>query len=188
MISFLQFMFNSPFFTLCFLFQLIPFWVPLLAIINGADPILMILMSTAGLLSRSYIQSQIMHRDTFSIFFRNFIGAPFKFVFKIVLLTAIILFSLYYGLTGENFDKVLAAVIIVYTVKLIYFRPSKNLYWNMEGLKIYRFYSFAGQLTIALLWLSVLAGGMDIYSNLAVGFTAIFLSGLTFYKVNEGLV
>lgn len=186
--TFLRFLYDNPFFAACFLFYTIPFWVPLLAIFFGADPVLMLILSALSIMAKSYIQSEILASNPFDMMFTYFFTAPLMAFFRFLLTALLIGLIIAYAMQGEPLDKGIAAVMIVFILKLMYFRPQKNLYWHVSGLRVYRFYNIAGRLFTAFLWLVLMSVKLDLFTSLAVGFLAVLTAGFTFYKTNEGLL
>jgi len=188
MTSFIRFLWDNPFFTACFLFYNIPFWVPLVAISSGADPILMILLAVTSILAKSYIESELLLSNPYLLMFKYFIALPFKSVFKFLLLILLVAVIIFYAMQGEPLDKGISAVLLVFIVKVLYFRPPEAKYWNVKGLEVYRLYAFAGKTLAAILWLVFLFLGLGFIDNVAVGILAIIVSSFTFYKTSEGLI
>lgn len=185
---FVRFLYNNPFFAVCFIIHSIPFWVPLAAILYGADPVLMVSISALTILTRAYVQSEIMASNPFDMMFRYFLASPILAVLRFLFTLALIGVFITYAVQGEAVDKWIAAIMTVFVIKIIYFRPRKALYWNVSGLKVYWFYNLAGRLLTALLWISLMSVPFDAVTSLAVGFLAVFVSCYTFYKTNEGLL
>ena len=188
MSSFFKFLINNPFFATCFLFYLIPVWVPILAILFGADPVLMILLTIMNLLSRSYIDSEITATNPFGKMFNYFITSPFITLFKFILASILIFIVVLYGIYGEPLDKGIAAVFIVFIIKLIYFRPVEEKYWNLTGFQTHKYIGIAGRVFTAILWVLFLSFEFSLIDGALVALLALFIAGLTFYKTNEGLI
>lgn len=186
--SFLKFLFNNPFFATCFLFYLVPFWVPILAIAYGADPVLMILLTVMTILAKSYIDAEILAINPFNKIFEYFIASPFKAFFKFLFTGFIISIVLAYAIMGGPLDKGIAAVFIVFIFKLIYFRPAEEKFWQLTGFKTHKYINIAGRIFTAILWLLFLSVDFQLLDSMLVATLAILTAGLTFYKTNEGLI
>ncbi|PLX70703.1 MAG: hypothetical protein C0602_04135 [Denitrovibrio sp.] len=188
MSTFLMFLYSKPFFAVCFVFQSIPFWVPLLAVFAGADPLLMIGLSALSVMSKAYIDSEISFKNPITLMLKYFLASPLLFTLKLTFALVMTALFMSYGLQGVALDKGIAAVLIVYLIMKLYFREKNNNYWNVKGLGTYRFYSIAGKLLSALLWLAFFTVELGPADSFAVASAALFISFLTFYKVNEGLL
>lgn len=185
---FLRFLYDNPFFAACFVFHTIPFWVPLLAVLYGADPVLMLALSALSVTSRAYIYSEVTASNPIDTMFSYFFTVPFLAVVRFLFTAAVIALLVVYALSGSPLDGGIAAVMIVFAVKVMYFRPKTNLCWNISGLGMHRLFSITGKLLAALIWLSVLTLPLGAPSAVAAGFAAVFIGGFTFYKTNEGLL
>jgi hypothetical protein len=185
---YLQFLFDHPFFAASFIFYTIPFWVPLAAIFFGADPALMLITALMIILAKSYVQAEITASNYFGRVFHNLLVGPFAVVARFALTVFATAVLIAYGVQGENIDKWIAAVMIVYLISLVYFRPSKSMFWSVRGIKAYRFYSFAGRTSAGVLWLVLLSGVLGTAESFAAAGLAVFIAVVTFLKTNEGLL
>lgn len=185
---FLRYLYENPFFAGCFIFYSIPFWVPLLGIFAGADTVLMLLLSALSLMAKSYIRSEILAANPFDMMFNYFVASPAAAVSKFLLAALLVVLAVIYGGSGTQTDAWIAAAVIVFGLRMIYFGPKKNPYWNIRGVRMYRLYELSGRLLSACIWIFVMAAGMSVIENILFGFTAVFVTGLTFYKTNEGLI
>jgi len=180
-------MLQRPFFAVCFIFSTIPFWVPLIALLSGTDPVLMIMISILSVMAKAYVDSEIAFRHPLGVMAKYFLAAPVIFSLKLIAAVILTLLLTIYGMKGEPLDKGIAALLIVYFIIQIYFRPKRG-YWNIKGLGVYRFYSFAGKLFNALLWIAFFTLPLGTIDAVAVACTAVLVYSLTFFKVNEGLL
>lgn len=184
---FIRFLYEKPFFAVCFVFYSIPFWVPLLGLLAGADPVLMLSTAALCVMTKAYIDSEISFRDPLGLMLKYFLASPLIFLLKLILIISVVVLLALYGLKGEPLDKAIAALLMVYAVIKLYFSRKKGG-WNIPGLGSYRFYSFAGKALAAFLWLSFFLLDMGFADSIAVASCALAVSGFTFYKLNEGLL
>jgi len=187
--TFIKFLFDHPFFTACFFFSSIPFWVPILAyFVFGADGWLMAGVSLLSILAKAYIDSEITSHSTFDMMFRYFITVPSASILKFVFMISLTAAGVVYGAKGEPVDCGIAAVVLIYFFNALYLRKKPDRYWNISGLKIYRFYFFTGRILSFTLWVMFFAAGADLYQSAGFALSALAVSMLTFYKTNEGLL
>jgi len=184
----LGYIFSNPLFGLCFVFYLIPFWVPILGMTVGADVFTMLLLLLLTVISKAYIDSEITFGNPVAKMFDYLLSRPFlimtKLIFTLILLWILIL----YAINGVAVDKGIAAVMMIFVIQVMYFRPVQSGFWQIRGLSTYRWISFGSTLLTAFLWLAFF--GLDIHpaEKALIGLTAMFISALTFFKKNEGLI
>lgn len=181
-------MFSNPFFGLCFVFYLIPFWVPILGLISGADPLSMVLILILTVMSKAYIDSDITSVNPISMMFDYFFTKPILTSAKL-LFTAFLLWVLtIYALSGAPLDKGIAAVTAIFVVQVMYFTPVRSGFWQIKGLRNYRIIAIGGAVLTAFLWLSFFGLSVHPAEKVIIGMTAMLVSALTFFKKNEGLI
>ncbi|ADD69584.1 hypothetical protein Dacet_2834 [Denitrovibrio acetiphilus DSM 12809] len=184
----ISYMTHKPFFGMCFIFQTIPFWVPLIGIIFGSDPVLMILSLLLIVFAKAYIDSEITFTNPVGQMFSYLVKVPLISFSKFTLAALVLSVLLYYGMNGAPIDRGVAAVLVIFTLKVIYFRPAKSGFWNVRGLTIYKLIGFSGKLLSAFLWLSFFMVDVSIPEKIIICLTAMLVSALTFFKTNEGLI
>ena len=188
MSTFLHYLYSKPFFAVCFVFSAIPFWVPILGLFSGSDPILMLLVSLLSVTAKAYVDSELSYSSPLALMADYFFAKPFIFAAKLILaiVAGVVFYS--YGMGGEPLDKAIAALLMVWTFISLYMRRVKHAYWNIKGLGIYRLYSLGGKLLTAFLWIAFFTLSFSVADCIAVGAAAVLVHVLTFFKVNEGLI
>jgi len=181
-------MFSKPIFGGCFVFYTIPFWVPLIGLLSGADPVLMVLLLFLSIMSKAYIESEITFANPLSMMLEHFFTKPLTAFFKFFFTVLIITLLTTYALKGEPMDKGIAAVTLIFAIQTLHLRPKKDTLWHLRGLHRYKWISFGSSLLTIFLWLSFFGLNVSIYEKCAIALTAMLVSALTFFKTNEGLI
>ncbi len=162
----------------------------MLALFYGADPVLMTLLAIMSVLAKSYIDAEITAENPFNKIFDYFIASPFFFFLKLFTSLIIVTIVFSYGIQGDPpIDRGIAAVFIVFVIKLIYFSPpTKEKYWHLKGFTTHKYINIAGRIAVAILWILFFSHNLQVIDSILIASLAIFLAGLTFYKTNEGLI
>ncbi|MGD9807443.1 MAG: hypothetical protein AB7E76_02100 [Deferribacterales bacterium] len=184
----LGYIISNPLFGLCFVFYLIPFWVPILGITAGADIPAMLLLLLLTVMSKAYIDSEITFGNPVTKMLDYLLSRPFLFMTKLVFTLILLWVLVLYAVNGSGMDKGIAAVMMIFIIQVMYFRPVRSGFWQIKGLRTYRWISFGSMLLTAFLWLAFF--GLDVHpaEKAVIGLTAMFISAVTFFKKNEGLV
>lgn len=186
--AFASYLFNNPIFASCFTFYIIPFWVPVLGYMYGFDPVMMGLLLVMIAMSKSYVDSEITFKNHMGNMFRYLFTIPFFTIFKFVTVAMITIILLIYGINGDQVDRWVAAISIVFVLKVFYIKPETSGHWQVKGLRVNKMITTSCKILTTFLWLSFFIVDVTTSEKIAIAICAMIVSVFTFLKSNEGLI